>query len=106
MNTHPEILDLSLNIICIVIGVFVAYCLSTKTKLIQFGGNFVSSVAFIAWWGLAYIEAKLFHVSFIFIPIRGGIRWDKPGRLLFMCFCGVISALFFFIKDRKKRGNQ
>jgi hypothetical protein len=107
MINHPIILDLFLNIICIVTGVYLGYFLSTKTKLTRFGDNFLASIGFSVWWGLAYIESKLFHVSFVLIPIRGGIQWDKPGRLLFLCVCGIISTLFFLIKDRgKNSGNQ
>lgn len=106
MTNHPIILDAFLNIICIIAGVIIGYCLSTKTKLTRFGDNFLASIGFSAWWGLAYIEAKLFHVSYVFIPIRGGIQWDKPGRLLLLFVGGMVSAVFFLIKDSKKRGNQ
>jgi hypothetical protein len=92
-------MDLVINIVCALVGMSFGAFLSKRTKM---GTGFSASVGFALLWGATYLTAKLFHISFILLPFNGGISWQKPARLLALSLLGVISALFFYIKDRNK----
>jgi hypothetical protein len=69
--------------------------------------NFGASLLFSIFWGLLYLSARLFHVSFYLIPINGGIPWYKSGKLLLAFIGGLIFSIYFYLKRTKKNsGNQ
>jgi hypothetical protein len=96
MTYHPFIVDFSVNVVCFLILMPICnYFYYTKKLAVNFG----SWVGFTILFGLFYLCARFFHVSWVIIPINGGIPWDKSGRLAFMFFVGVVCSIYTFIKN-------
>lgn len=100
MDRHPIILDFFINVLCVISCLLYGNYLYYKKHI---DINFGSSILFSILWLLVYLFAKIFHVSWILVPINGGIPWSKSGFFLFLFFLGVVAAIYNYIKSRKKQ---
>jgi hypothetical protein len=89
--------NLLINLLCVVGSVSLAIILSKRFVV---SDNFwvCAGVSFAFLTG--YVAARLCHISFVLIPLNGGITWQKPARLLALSLLLFVAAVFFYLKDR------
>lgn len=103
MTDHSTWVNVAINIGCVVVSIKLVNYLGYKKGM---SVNLASSLAFSGMMLLFYLCAKFFHISFLLIPVNGGIPWSKPNGFLLMLFLGLIAAVVFCINDYLVNKNK
>ncbi len=98
MEQHAFFADFAINCVCFLITILFGNYLYYIRKIKDI--NFGTCLCLCLLWLLAYLCAKLLHVSWVVVPIDGGISWTRLDRLAFFFWAFVVATIFFYIKSR------
>src|SRR4051812_21547645 len=97
MNNHPILLDLIINISCIIVGYYVGFHVKWREK--QPNNNLAVAIIIFTATILLYISGSLLHVNY-YLNLsfsHGGLSYKKSYQFLFASIASLLYGFFLIL---------